>query len=130
MTYDYASDVAFAQEMVAEYGRPVMFLKDDPGAVDAADPLGEPSGDPIEVDNVRAVVVYPSGLVNLGLSVNSRELMKESEQIAIVAPDGVNDFSTFTQMIDTDGSVWAIGKTEVFKPGDTTLLYYIGVNRP
>lgn len=130
MAYDYSSDVAFAQEMVAEYGRPVTMVKDVPGTVDASDPLGAPDDDPETVANVLAVVVYPSGLVNLGLSVRSRELMKEAEQIAIVAADGVNDFSRFTRIIDTDGSVWAVRSTEVFKPGDTTLLYYIGVNRP
>lgn len=129
MSYDYSGDVAFAQEMVAEYGR-LVTLVSDAQEVDAADPLGAPTTDPVEVSDVRAVVVYPSGLINLGLSVRSRELMKEAEQIAIIAADGTNDFSQFTGMIDTDGSVWAVTKTEVFKPGDTAILYYLGVKRP
>lgn len=129
MSYDYSGDVAFAQEMVAEYGR-LVTLVSDAQEVDASDPLGAPTTDPVEVAGVRAVVVYPSGLINLGLSVRSRELMKEAEQIAIIAADGTNDFSQFTGMIDTDGSVWAVTKTEVFKPGDTAILYYLGVKRP
>lgn len=129
MSYDYSGDVAFAQEMVAEYGRLVTLIS-DAQEVDASDPLGAPTTDPVEVAGVRAVVVYPSGLINLGLSVRSRELMKEAEQIAIIAADGTNDFSQFTGMIDTDGSVWAVTKTEVFKPGDTAILYYLGVKRP
>lgn len=129
MSYDYSGDVAFAQEMVAEYGR-LVTLTNDVQEVDASDPLGAPTADLVEVAGVRAVVVYPSGLINLGLSVRSRELMKEAEQIAIIAADGTNDFSQFTGMIDTDGSVWAVTKTEVFKPGDTAILYYLGVKRP
>jgi hypothetical protein len=129
MAYDYSADVAFATEMVAEYGRLITLTK-EVQEVDSADPLGAPVADPEEVAGIRAVFVYPSGLVNLGLSVRSRELMKESEQIAIIAADGTNAFDQFTGAIDSDGSVWAVNATEVFKPGDTTLLYYLGMKRP
>lgn len=129
MAYDYSDDIAFAVEMVAEYGRPITLTK-VARDVDAANPLGTPAAVDTVVADIPAVFVYPSGLVNLGLSVKSRELMKQSEQIAIIAADGANSFDQFTTITDQDGSEWAVMRCEVFKPGPVPVLYYLGVNRP
>jgi hypothetical protein len=129
MAYDYSDDIAFAVEMVAEYGRPITLTKVTRD-VDAANPLGTPAAADTVVADIPAVFVYPSGLVNLGLSVKSRELMKQSEQIAIIAADGATAFDQFTTITDQDGSEWAVMNCEVFKPGPVPVLYYLGVNRP
>lgn len=129
MAYDYTDDIAFAIEMVAEFGRAVSFGKLAEG-VNAADPLGAPtSAAPPAVPGISAAFVYPSGVQNLGLRVSSPALFKSAEQIAIVAADGVNDFAAFDMVTDIDGSIWKIVAVDVFKPGPVPVLYYVGVAR-
>lgn len=129
MAYDYAEDLAFAQEMIAEYGRAVSLVKLSAPTVDPANPLGGSSVPPLVVSGVMAAFVAPTGLVHLGALKNAK-LLKECEQVALVAANGANEFSDFDMMTDDDGSDWKIATVDEFKPGATALLYYIGVNRP
>lgn len=129
MAYDYSEDLAFAVETINEYGRPVSFYKEAKD-VDAANPLGAPE-DPTPSAPVKAVFVYPSGVQNLGSFGFLASTFKDFEQVAMIAPSAaVGDYYDQTHLIDFDGSTWAIGKVDKFQPGDTALLYYVGVNRP
>lgn len=130
MAYDYTDDVAFALEMIAEYGRAILFVKQSSTPGNPAKPLHGPTAAPLVVPDIMAVFVEPSSVIRLGAAVNQNPgLWKETTKIALVAPDGTNDFTTFTTITDTDGSGWKIEHTEELKPGDTALLYYVGVRR-
>lgn len=129
MAYDYTDDVAFAVEMIAEFGRAVTFVKASATPADANKPL-HGVGAPTTVPDIMAAFVEPSSVIRLGASTEQKPgLWKESTKIALVAPDGTNDFTTFTAITDSDGSGWKIEHVEELKPGDTTVLYYVGVRR-
>lgn len=128
MAYDYASDVAFAVEMIAEFGRLVDFHKVSETPLDVNKPL-EGNGADTDVSGVMACFVEPSSLRSLGLSLIVNGVWKDSTQIALVAADGVNDFTTFTTITDSDMTTWTIANADKFQPGDTAILYYVGVKR-
>ena len=133
MAYDYSDDVAFAVEMIAEYGRAVSFVKSSSTPGNPAKPLHGP--DPEEtpslvVPGIMAAFVEPSSVIRLGASTEQKPgLWKNSTKIALVAPDGTNDFTTFTAITDADNSGWKIEHVEELKPGLVTVLYYVGVKR-
>lgn len=130
MAYDYSDDVVFANEMIAEFGRPVTFIKHSGTPGDATKPLHGPSADPLEVPGIYAAFLEPSSVVRLGQGTDQRPgLWKDSTRIMLVAPDGTNDFSTFHAIEDSDGSGWKIEHVEVLQPGATIVLYYVGVKR-
>lgn len=83
----------------------------------------------VDVPGVFACFVEPAGLKSLGISTKQNGLWKDSAQIALVGSDGINDLTTFDTITDSDGSTWKIDHTEKFRPGDTTLLYFVGVKR-
>lgn len=129
MGYDYTSDVDFAMEAIAEFGRAVSFVKQSTDLADVSKPL-HGALPPLVVDNVPAVFVEPSSVIRLGASDNTNQgLWRNSTKIALVAPDGTNDFATFTGLVDSDGTSWKINHVETLKPGATVLLYYVGVKR-
>lgn len=130
MAYDYSDDVAFAVEVVAEFGRVVTFIKKGAATVTAADALNPVLAAPVEVPAIPAAFVYPAGTLNLGLSAASAALFKASEQIAIVAATPLHDFALFDFIRDFDGSTWKINKGETLAPGNARVLHYIGVSRP
>lgn len=128
MAYDYTDDVAFARQEIAEYGRPVTLLKQPSGAADPNNPLAGPSGAVESVPTVAAFV-YPTGLTNLGMGTVSVELFKHCDAIALIANIDGHDVSEFDQLDDGDRT-YAIDEVKTFKPGDTVLLYYVGVRTP
>lgn len=130
MAYDYSDDVAFAIEMIAEYGRAVSFTKFSAVPGDPTKPLHGPTEEPIVVADVMAAFVEPSSVIRLGASsTNQPGLWKESTKIALVGQVEGQDLTTFSTIIDSDGSGWKIEHVEELKPGPTTVLYYVGVKR-
>lgn len=127
MAYDYTDDVAFAVEMVEEFGRGVQFVtlsetRDD------ANPLAGSTTQPTVSDPIPAVFVAIAGLNELGASAEIRDLLKAYEQTCLVAPS-TTDYEACQLIRESDGGEWKIGRVLKFMPGDTALLYYIGVNR-
>lgn len=130
MAYDYSEDVAFANEMIAEYGRSITFSKVVDAGADASDPLADSMDADIVSPPVMAAFVEITGLRALGMSVDQVALFKNSTSVALLAPDGFTDFAQFNFLNDTDGSLWKVNATSVLKPGNTVVLYYIGVCAP
>jgi hypothetical protein len=130
MAYDYTDDVAFALEMVAEYGRPVSFVKVSGTPGDATKPLHGPTVEPEILPGIMAAFVEPSSVIRLGQSTEQKPgLWKNTTQIALVAPVEGQDLATFTTITDSDGTGWKIEHVEALKPGLVTVLYYVGVKR-
>lgn len=129
MAYDYTGDIAFANEIIADFGRAVSFTKITPATVDPVNPLANSAGAPVVVSDVMAAFVFPSGDTNLGQMVSNPALFKSCEKIALVAADGTNDFTQFDILTDTDGD-YKIETAQAFRPGLFDVLYFIGINRP
>lgn len=132
MAFDYSDIADFAVEMVAEYGRTVTFV--ELGDV-AADPLKPWRGAgatsaraaPASTLAVMAVFVEPASIDVLGKEATVQDFVKRSTKIALVAT-GVS-MSPFEEVIDADGSRWKIQGFSELTPGDTTLLYFVGLAR-
>lgn len=130
MAYDYTDDVAFAQEMIAEFGRAVVMVRASATPGDATKPLHGPSAAPTRVTDVMAAFVELSSVQRLGAATTTGPgFWKEATKVMLIAPDGTNDFTTFTAVEDDDGNEWKITMADAFKPGDTVLLYFVGVKR-
>ena len=128
MAYDYAPKVAMATKMIAKYGRAVVFSK---VATDTAtdDPLGPPVSAPETQSPVIGAFVYPNGLAELGIKTTKSGLFKNSEQIGLFAPAAF-DYAAQTFMTEMDGKVWKVDAVDMLKPGDTAVLYFVGLVTP
>lgn len=129
--YDYSRALATAQRLVTRYGRLISLQGVSPGPADANNPLAGPAAAPAALSGIPAAFVEPSSLQSLGLSASLVALFANCTQIAIVAPvSGMGDFTSMKFLIDTDAKQWKIERISTLQPGDTILLYYIGVSRP
>jgi hypothetical protein len=129
--FDYSRPLATAQRLVARFGRLVALQGVSAGPADANNPLAGPAPAPDPISGIPAAFVEPVGLRSLGLSAQLQALFKNSTQIAIVAPvSGTPDFLDMKFLIDSDNSIWKINAIETLKPGETIVLYFIGVARP
>ncbi len=131
MAFDYSELAAFAIEMVAEYGRQsnVTFVELGDVPADANKPWLGAAAPRTAVSSlgVRAVFLEPSSLDVLGSESVVQDFVKRSTQIALVATP--SSLSPYEEVIDTDGSRWKVQGFSKLKPGDTTLLYFVGLAR-
>lgn len=129
--FDYSRVLATAQRLVARYGRLVALQGVSAGPADPNNPLAGPAAPPAPVSGIPAAFVEPAGLRALGISAQMATLFANSTQIAVVAPvSGTPDFTDMKFLTDSDNSVWKINVIDMLKPGETILLYFIGVSRP
>lgn len=114
------------KKQIDKWGRLITFVNDG-GLANPADPLGAPSPR-LEVPDVKAVFVRPSGYIKLGEStLMDPGMWPEADKIFLVLPNLTHDFETFTRIVDTDGKGYKIYKTEMLKPGPVPLLLYVGL---
>lgn len=126
MAVDWTKSRATVKKLIDAYGRPVTFVN-DAGPASAADPLGPP-GDRVEVPNIMAVFVRPSGYIKLGESDQlDPGMWPEADKICLVLPSLTQKFEDFTRVIDDDGVGYKIYKTELLKPGTVPILIYVGL---
>lgn len=131
MAYDYSRAVESVIRSITKYGRDVSFVRLKTGPLNADDPLAGP-GLPVAeltVPGISAAFLEPTGTARLGTSSRYVDLWPDVSKIMLVAPNPAYDFSAFDIVIDADGSEWKIVHAETFKPGQVTVLYYIGVSR-
>jgi hypothetical protein len=132
IAYDYSRPLASARRMIERFGRPVALQSVSEGPADPAQPLAGPAAPPAPVTGVWAAFVQPSSLQALGLGVNVTKLFATSEQIALIAPKDDYAYSDMKFLYDVNDNnrKWVITHIEVFKPGDTVVLHFIGVKSP
>ena len=134
MAKDYTNIATTAKRLVDKFGRSVTFRRLDRTTLDdAAKPWRGTATPRTTLDatvTAIAVIVPPSSASRLGLTTRDNELIKRSEQIMIVAlgATSTDDLSTFDEVLDGT-QLWKITTVETLKPGDTTLLYFVGVKR-
>lgn len=128
MAVDWQRTRNTVERLITLYGRVVTFVN-DAGPASASDPLGPP-GARLEVPNIPAVFVRPSGYIKLGESDQMDPGMwPEADKIMLVLPSLVHRFQDFTKVIDTDGTGYKIYKTELLQPGPVPVLIYVGLKQ-
>lgn len=90
-------------------------------------PPADPRATPAATLAITAAFVHPSSARELGLEARLTDWVKRAQQIAIVAH--VDDLSTYSELLDTDASVWRIEGVSTLRPGPTRLVHFLGVAR-
>ncbi len=132
MSTDYTEIAVLAQGLIDENGRLVTFNRRKQEAADPAKPWrgpGDPSAVPDATNEVRAVFVGVNrSTPALGLEFVSEELLKRAEECCLVGPTASFDLATADELVDGT-THWKIEFVQVLKPGDTVLLYAVGLKR-
>jgi hypothetical protein len=130
MAFDYAPLAATALELVTEFGKTITLRRLDATPPDPDMPWRgpvDPRATPAETLSVPAVFVEPSSQQYLGVNAVMLDWLKRAQQIAIIA--STSDLSAFSELVDTDSSVWRVVGVSTLNPGGTRLLHYVGVAR-
>lgn len=125
--YNYAPVVTKVQRAIDKYGRFVTF-RARAGATPDNDPLAGPQDADVISNPVKGVFVPITGLAQLGISTTKTDAFKHSEQVGLFPPSAI-DYAAQAFLVD-GGGTWKVDAIDMLKPGDTALLYYIGVSRP
>lgn len=121
---------ATALRLLNDNGRSVTFIQHDTTPEIAAQPWDGPAAPrttPASTLVLSAVFAHPRFVDRLGLTIEVDDLIRRSEQIMIVS-QGTNDLSIFQEVLDGT-TYWKITGVEILRPGDTTLLGFVGVRR-
>lgn len=130
LALDYTEFAELAEEEIAEAGRFVTLVQLGDTPTDPLKPwLGNTAAraTPKRSEAVMAVFVEPSIMDKLGFNSTTLDFMKRSTQICMIYFDG--PLGDFTELVDTDGSIWRVMGLTTLKPGATTLLHFVGVAR-
>lgn len=136
---DYVKLLATANRLVSKNGREIVLYRSNRLSADSAKPWRGPP--PVDVNEpttadftltLRGVFVPPNtvrefGITSLGEGSLMEDMIKVSQQIVIVAGKEV-DFREFDKLTDR-GETWGIQAMQVLRPGDVTLLAFMGVRR-
>jgi hypothetical protein len=129
----YASKAATAKRLINKRGRSIELIRLDESAANTSRPWKGPPSTPSETTlPLKGVFVPPNtvrkfGLSALGLGTQLEDMISMSDQVIIVA-QGEVDLRIFTEVLD-DGMRWGIFASQILKPGDVTLLGFLGVRR-
>lgn len=128
MAINYTRAVALANRLISANGRSVTVQQLSAVAADPTKPwLGTGTPTVSATSVVSAVFVPLSSAQDLGKSLVDEALLKDAEQVLLVAANGT-DLTTFHMILD--GSVrWKITGVRELKPGPTVILYAFGVAR-
>ena len=129
---NYARLATTAARLVKNNGRSITFVKISEVPADEDKPWNGPEEDTEETLLLDGVFVPPNtvrqfGLTALGEGTELEDLVSFSEQV-IITVQGENDLRDYTSVIDR-GERWGIVGLQVLRPGDTTLLAFVGVRR-
>lgn len=129
---DYARLATVASRLIKNNGRSVTFIKLNENASSSSKPWnGPPSGGETNL-SLNGVFVPPNtvrqfGLTALGQGTEFQDLLAFSEQVIITA-QGDNDLREYSSVMDNNVR-WGIIGLQVLKPGDTSLIAFVGVRR-
>lgn len=129
---DFLALITVAQRLISENGRAISLLGFNETPADVNRPYEGPSDTtdtPSNQLDLNAVFVLP-GQAGLGLGLDSvvQDLLKRSEQVAMVSPGATADLKIYQQI--TDGSdQWTINEVHELKPGNELVLGFLGVRQ-
>ncbi len=133
-TFDYESMQVTVAALLLKFGREIVLKAKERSPADSDQPWDGPSGGaPDASTTVNAVFVPPNtvrqfGLTALGTGTEFIDQLKFSESVIIgFAGDGV-DIRIYNKVVD-DAQDWGILASQVLKPGDNEMLFYLAVRR-
>lgn len=131
--FNYSEIQQVATDLIASFGRSVVFRKWNSTPPDPTKPWVGPVDPVANATTVSATAVFvPLGAssAQLGMEAVDQDLLKRVSQVALAAPGAAvtDDLSKFNDILDGNVS-YKIEVARVLKPGDTTLLYFFGVSR-
>jgi hypothetical protein len=126
---DWTPVINLANRLITRNGRPVQFVQNVQQA--AADPDKPWRGTSAQAtDNIQTLnaVFVPDG-AGLGFNSTDNDLFRTSEQICIVAPElgAAYDLADYHQVVEANSKEWRFNGVMKLQPGDTILLYIIGL---
>lgn len=133
---DYVKLLAVANKLINKNGRNIILQHEQRTPADPDKPwrgpqLEKDGGTPVKLP-VRGVFVPPNtvrefGITSLGEGTLMEDMIAVSQQIVIIAGTEV-DLRQFDTIKDRSES-WGIKGLQVLRPGEITLLAFIGVRR-
>ncbi len=132
--FNYAPVQTIAIDLITRFGRSMTFERFDQTEQDASAPWdgpADPRTTPDATLTADAVAAEPESAVKLGLEALDNELLKKIDQILIVSPPltfTTDDLETFNEVID-NSIRYRIEFVRKLKPGNLTLLYFVGISR-
>lgn len=126
----YSDMAAVAQEMIQEFGRTVTFVKWSRTPVDPARPEAGIDLTASTTLSVSAVQASPDDVQDFGFELEAAEsLVRKGGKIVLVSGSDVSGdgLETYDSMEESDNSVWRVARVHKLRPGDTTLLYAVGL---
>lgn len=129
MAFDYSELLAVSKELVDEFGRTMQFRTLDNTPDDSAKPwLGNDEARS-EGNSFNAIAVnLPASGGGMGFVTNESDLLRMSSAMIILAPVDGQDPMLVEEVID-QGCAMRVTMIERLQPGDTILLYIIGVKQ-
>lgn len=125
---EYDASVAVAINLIRKKGRIVTLQKMSAASTDPNKPW-KGQGSPVVESSVPEVpsCFVPHTGSNLGFISVASELLKRSEQVALVAP--IAEGLEVNDRILDNGVTWKVDWVQVLKPALQTVLYVFGVSR-
>jgi hypothetical protein len=125
---DYAALVTAVQTLIAFTGRSTTFQRLSATPADPLKPwLGAGTPTVAATATAFATFVPPAG-ADLGKELINEEMLARCEQVCLVAPISGFDINTCNAIVEASAR-WAVQWVYELKPGDTSLLFAIGVKR-
>ena len=128
--FDYSVLAARASALVTRFGRTVTFLQLNPTPADPAMPwrgATDPEAAPPVTQEASAVFVAPASASALGMSSNlALDALVQRSQAILIAAAGAVPLENFQEVVDGNRT-WRIVGTEKLQPGNTALLYFVGL---
>lgn len=118
-----------AEELIPENGRSVTFiqLSAASGGFPGEGPA-DPRNPPARAVTVIGCFVEPDSLQRLGITTKIDQLLQTSDRICLIT--GTTNLRGYDEVIDSDdGRYYKIQGMEELKPGTTSLLYFVGIER-
>ncbi len=128
MAQDWTSIVAFAQQMIAQYGRTIAVQELSGVAADSNKPWRGVGGAPSVLNSVTTMGCFvPPVKDEFGRSIATDDMLDKVEEVVLIGQT-TTDIEKFTTILD-GGSRYRIEWGWTLKPGSTILLYAFGVCR-
>jgi len=124
---DYARAVALAQRLIDKNGRGITVQQLSATPADANKPWKGAGAPTVAAQATPKGVFVPASGNDLSSFGIDNELLKRVEQVVLIAADGTNAFDEFHRI--SDGVLFKIEWVRVLKPGDTVIIYAMGVKR-
>lgn len=123
-TFDYSEVIAEAQTSITEFGRSIKLVKLSAVPADVDKPWATPDATKEVLTPYNAVFVEPSAAAKLGLNIDIVDFLKQSTKVLIIATS--DDLEGYHKVLDGTRR-WTITGMTCLEPGDTKVLWFIGV---